>query len=189
MRSWATWVAAGVALAPFAWPTLFPILLYQRREILAGEIWRVVTGHFVHFGASHLAWNILVVLVAGGWAESLAPGRVRFYWLTAPVALGVTLLVLDPALATYGGLSGVATGLVVLLASALWRRGGRDRTWAAGLLGLIALKLLADAGGWGGVVRYADAAVGTVPLAHAAGAMWGAGVALARRPTGSRAVS
>ena len=177
LRPWATVSAVAAALVPFAWPTLAVPLLYQRQEIFAGELWRVATGHFVHFGASHLAWNALVVLVAGSWAETLAPGRVRFYWVTAPVAIGLTLLALDPALATYGGLSGVATGLVVLLAAELWRRGGRDRAWAAALFGLTALKLFADTRGFGGVVRYADETIRTVPLAHAAGAVWAAAVA------------
>lgn len=189
VRPWATAAAVAVALALSAWPALAAPLLYERREILAGELWRVATGHFVHFGASHLAWNALVVLVAGSWAETLAPGRVRFYWVTAPVVIGLTLLALDPALATYGGLSGLATGLVVLLSAELWRRGGRDRTWAAALFGLTALKLLADARGFGGVVRYADDTIRSVPLAHAAGAIWAAAVvggAALRRRTAQR---
>lgn len=186
VRPWATWGAVTAALVPFAVPALAAPLLYQRREIFAGEFWRVATGHFVHFGASHLAWNALVVLVAGSWVETLAPGRVRCYWATAPFAIGGALLALDPALAAYGGLSGVGTGLVVLLGTELWRRGGRDRTWAAALFGLTALKLLADARGLGGVVHYADETIRTVPLAHAAGAIWAAAVAggaALRRPT------
>ncbi len=180
-RPWAS--LAGLALAALTalWPAAAGALIYDRAAILGGEVWRVATGHFVHFGASHLAWDVLVTLLAGAWVESLAPRRARWYWATAPLAIGAVLLVGDPELARFGGLSGVATGLVVLLATELGRRPGRDRAFASLFSLLVFAKLATELAGWGGLAKFDDPTVQPVPLAHLAGVAWAGVVALVRR--------
>lgn len=42
---------------------LNPMLQYEREQILAGEWWRLITGHLVHVDAPHLAINAFVILV------------------------------------------------------------------------------------------------------------------------------
>ena len=39
--------------------TLVRLLRYDRDAILAGQLWRVLTGHLVHLGGSHLAMNLV----------------------------------------------------------------------------------------------------------------------------------
>ena len=41
---------------------LNPLLQYEREQILAGEWWRLITGHLVHVDAPHLAINAFVIL-------------------------------------------------------------------------------------------------------------------------------
>lgn len=178
---WATLAGLALAALTAVWPVAAAALIYDRTAILAGEVWRGATGHFVHFGASHLAWDVLVTLLAGAWVESLAPRRARWYWATAPLVIGAVLLAGDPALERFGGLSGVATGLVVLLATELGRRPGRDRAFAFLLSLLVLAKLAAELGGWGGLAKFDDPAVQSVPLAHLAGVAWAGVVALVRR--------
>jgi rhomboid family GlyGly-CTERM serine protease len=178
VRAPATWLAAGAAGLVAVLPDAAAALLFDREAIRAGALWRLGTGHFVHFGAAHLAWNLAVVLAAGLWVESIAPGRSRFFWLSAPWVVGLVLLAGDPALVRFAGLSGLATGLVVLLGAEELRAGGRRRAAGGVLLALAAAKLGAEAAGFDGFVRFADPAIRGVPLAHAAGAGWGAVVAL-----------
>ncbi len=173
-RAPATFAAATAALVAAGWPAA---LEYDRAAILAGEAWRLGTGHFVHFGAAHLAWNLAVVLAAGLCAESAAPGRCRFFWASAPWVVGAVLLAGDPALARFGGLSGLATGVVALLGLTWTRSEGRVRLAGAALLVLTLVKLAAEAAGFAGFVRFADPDIRGVPLAHAAGALWGGIVA------------
>ena len=41
---------------------LNPLLQYEREGILAGEWWRLITGHMVHLDAPHFAVNAIVIL-------------------------------------------------------------------------------------------------------------------------------
>ena len=47
----------AIALTAVGTPT-FAWLAYRRAAIAQGQIWRLVTGHLVHVGAAHLAWNL-----------------------------------------------------------------------------------------------------------------------------------
>ena len=123
-------------------PTAF---LYDRAAILQGEGWLLWTGHWVHFSFSHLAWNLAVLLGAGTWLEHLRPGATRRYVFIAAPLISLGLVVGAPAMHTYGGLSGLATGLVTLLALIQFRTQPAERNgWLAVLL-LTAGKIAAAA--------------------------------------------
>lgn len=90
------------------------VLRYERSAILAGEIWRLVSAHFVHLSASHLWLNLAgLALVALLFGRSVAA---RQWWLAilsslATLALGFVLL--EPQLRWYVGLSGLLHGLII----------------------------------------------------------------------------
>lgn len=148
-------------------------LLFDRERIFAGQFWRLWTAHLAHFGFSHLGWNLLVLLPVGAWAERVVPGRTRLFYALAPALIGLALLIGDPALARYGGLSGLAAGLVVLLALAQFSGGpGRDRWIGWALLGAVAVKLIAEVlTGRAAFASLPADGVRSVPLAHLAGAL------------------
>lgn len=136
------------------------------------RVWsRLWTAHLVHYSGSHLFWNLAILLPAGAWAEQLAPFRTRLFYLLTPPIIGLALLALDRDLTHYAGLSGLATGLLALLA---WIRLGRlepgTRWFWQTVLALIAVKI-----GWEIFDRRALLATGeidpiqAVPLAHAVG--------------------
>ncbi|MBT8097667.1 MAG: rhombosortase [Woeseia sp.] len=98
------------------------LLRYARSDIENGQFWRLLSGHLVHLGWSHLLMNSLALL--GIW---LLVGRNlrTMEWL---VAFGVIIAGmdagfwwLDPQLVWYVGLSGLLHGLLVAGLLAGWR--------------------------------------------------------------------
>ena len=147
-------------------------LVLDRDALADGELWRLWTGHWVHFSASHLLWNLAVLVTAGTWLERVRPGALIRHALVAPPLIGLAILAGEPGLQTYGGLSALATGTVVLLALQQWRTPGANRWFWAGVLALVALKCVGDLLHLGpGFARYDEATVRTSTTAHAAGAI------------------
>ncbi len=158
---------------------------FERERILAGELWRLWTAHGVHFGGSHLWWNLTVIVPAGIWVECLVPGRTRLLYLLAPGIIGLALLALDARLQTYAGLSGVATGVLALLAfTQVAKVEPAARQWWRAVLGLLAAKIVLETV-WRQPVfaNFADAELQPVPLAHLVGLACAAAVHGWRRPT------
>ncbi len=177
---WVTLAIAALSAAATAAPgDAQNLLVYDRGAVLHGELWRLWTGHLVHFSARHLAWNLLVVGAAGAWIE-----RARFPgagWLlaAAPVAISGVLLAGDPGLRVYGGLSGAANAAVTFACAAEWRRGAGSRVVWAAVLAAIAAKIAWEFhSGTALFARYGHLDTRTVPLAHLAGACAGLTIAL-----------
>lgn len=144
-RSWAT-LAVGIAAGGvFAWPRLADALIYDRGEILTGQVWRMWTGHLVHFNPGHLLWDLAVFLPAGAWLELTAPALARWFYALAPLAISALLLAAEPTLSYYAGLSGIATGVLVLLALVQLRRDTTGPRWFwPGVLLLVAAKVVME---------------------------------------------
>lgn len=92
-------------------------LYFSTADIFQGEIWRLVSGHFIHADLQHLLWNCLGLAVLGTLLEYRSRGV-----LLASLGVGiifVSALLLTPfsRLDFYCGLSGV---LNTLLLVALW---------------------------------------------------------------------
>lgn len=159
--------ALGAAAAPAAF-------VYERTAILHGEWWRLCTGHWVHFSASHAAWNLLVLLLSGTWLERLRPGvLLRYTLLTAPL-LGLGLLAFAPTMTTYGGLSGMAVGAVVLLGLTLLDAAPAGRLWWLVALALVAGKIAWEAATSEAIFsRFASGAISPSVESHLLGAVLG----------------
>ena len=147
-------------------------LLLDRTALEAGEVWRLWSGHWVHFSASHLLWNLAVLLAAGAWLERVRPGLLLRHTLVAAPLISLAILAAEPGLQTYGGLSGLATGVVVLLGLHQLRTPGTPRALWIGVLALVALKSASDfASPTAWFAHYAAPGIRTSSTAHAAGAL------------------
>lgn len=86
---------------------------YQRDAILAGEWWRLVTGHFVHLGWAHLGLNVMGLVLM--WTLFVADYTPR-QWLIIVAGSIATIdagfLLLNPELVWYVGLSGALHGVM-----------------------------------------------------------------------------
>jgi len=177
------WVTASVvaaALATWGAPAAVQkLLLYDRGAVLQGEAWRLWSGHLVHFSASHLGWNLVVVGLAGAWIECSGFPAGGWFAALAPPAVSLALLAADPSLRYCGGLSGLATAAVVFACVSELRRasGPRALWWAA--LAAVGVKIAVEArSGRSLFAHYASESVRTVPLSHLAGGCVGCAVAL-----------
>ena len=172
---WRSLGLAVAAIAVFAAPGASTWLSADRSAIGAGEVWRLWTGHLVHGSFSHLAWNVSA-LVALGFLFERDLGRVFWKLVAFSCALiGVGSLVLQPALVTYIGLSGMLNSIWVggALVGARRSRGVlRNAYLTCVLAGLTKIAIE----GFGGVSIFTDPAkLGglPVPIAHALGCLAG----------------
>jgi GlpG protein len=108
------------SLGPFLpWLTIVPVVDIEgdlrfgslTDALLSGEVWRLVTPIFIHFGIAHLLFNAAVVLEFGRRIERGA-GSVCLLVLTLLISVpgNVAQFMMKPA-PLFGGLSGVAYGL------------------------------------------------------------------------------
>jgi GlpG protein len=96
-------------------------------EVRQGEVWRLVTPIFVHFGFLHLLFNMMMLRNLGGVIEAKF-GPAYFTGLVVFLAVGSNLAQLAWSTPNFGGMSGVDYGLFGFL----WIRGKCDRfaTWS-----------------------------------------------------------
>jgi rhomboid family GlyGly-CTERM serine protease len=173
----------ALAVGAWFWPGAFDALAYNRAQILHGEWWRLITGHWVHFSASHLFWDLAILIPAGALLERRNPAALRWTILLSPLAISLVLLAFDPTMAIYAGISGVAAGVLVALAAHGLRTEPATRwAWLA-VLALFGLKVVLETRRGGQPLNPALAAQGvrSVPLAHLVGAAVGASTVLLSR--------
>jgi rhomboid family GlyGly-CTERM serine protease len=166
-------IGAGAGwLLPAAW-------LDWQPSLAASEPWRLWTAAFVHWSPLHLGANLAgCAVLAGFGAAAAVPGRAAMAWLLAWPLTHAALLA-QPALAHYGGLSGVLHAGVAVVAVALLARAGRSRAVGAAVAAGLLAKLLLERPWAGPLAHPAGWDIAVAPLAHAAGAAAGALCALA----------
>jgi rhomboid family GlyGly-CTERM serine protease len=171
-----TAIAAAIAVAGV---DAGDALRYERAALQSGQLWRLITGNFVHLGWPHLAMNAAGLFVAAWLFPALrAP---RLWWTTvsmAALAVGVGLFLAKPEVSWYVGLSGVVHAVIAAGALNAWRTGQP--------FGAIAGALLTAKLAWehtAGPSSQLAALIGgaIVPEAHLFGAAVGAAVAAAVR--------
>jgi rhomboid family GlyGly-CTERM serine protease len=169
-------VAALLAVATLAGPPVGAALRYERAAVAAGEWWRLLGCHLVHFDARHLALNLAGLALL--WWLYVADAR-PWQWLgvalAAALAVGAGLYLLAPAVHWYLGLSGVLHGLWGAAAVFAWQRWRLEALVTGALL---AAKLAAEQ--WFGPLSGAlEPALPVITVAHLYGALGGAVAAVA----------
>jgi rhomboid family GlyGly-CTERM serine protease len=173
-----TFLFAAAALLIHAIPGLTEALQFDRDAFSRAELWRLVTGHFTHFGADHLSWDVIAFVAFG----SLVEFRSRRAWVycvsisALVISFGVSWL--QPQFSLYRGLSGVDSALFAFVATDLLREGRRTRDKLMIALGLAALtgflvKCVYELAAGRTLFVEANAAFQPVPLAHLLGAAVG----------------
>lgn len=163
-------ISAAAVIA--AVPGLPAWLVYDRTAILNGQIWRLFTGHWVHFSTSHSVYDSLVLGMAGWIIETKRLPHFRWLCLLAPWLISGSLLMVEPRMEWFGGLSALATAAVVYVALFGLQDKGPWR-WAclatmAGIAGKIAFEFTT-----GKMIfsRIADGSAAVSPASHVVGAL------------------
>jgi rhomboid family GlyGly-CTERM serine protease len=160
-----TLLAIAAALLPGSWLEL------QR----GGAMWRIATCHFTHFTYEQLAWDALVFLLLGIICARANRGAFRATLLASVVIVPIAVLAFSDV-TTYRGLSGIDSALFGLL---LVTESRRSRIVA--LCGVaFAAKMIFELKTGATLFVHSDAFT-AVPVAHIAGALVGAIVAISQR--------
>ena len=179
---WLTALGLGAMLVALwcAGPGVTEVLRYERGPVLAGQWWRLATGHLVHADGAHLGWNLAGAGLVGwlfaaeyswrGWCAIVA---------ASVAAIDLGFLALGPGLDWYVGLSGVLHGCMAA-GLAAWIARSRDPLVIA-IAAVFAAKLAWEQ--WHGALPFTAGtlAVPVVVEAHAYGALGGLGAAAALR--------
>jgi rhomboid family GlyGly-CTERM serine protease len=152
-------------------------LRYERNALLDGQLWRAVTGHFVHVSWLHLGFELLgatlAVVLFRPWLGWGAP-------LLCALGTSAGLFLFELRARSYCGLAGALHGIFVYGALVGWRR-HRLAAWLV-VIGVVLLKLLVDVGSGDVTLTGADE-----PAANLAGAVSGAlAFVLLYRPSRTR---
>ncbi len=101
-------------------------LRYDRNGILSGEVWRIITGHFTHLGWPHLLMNIVgLLLIWLLFGRLIKPSSWLLILFMSTILTSISMLLLNPELQWYVGLSGVLHGMFVAGAVASIKAGYR----------------------------------------------------------------
>ena len=134
-------VIVGVAtLLQLGGEPVATLLAYDRDGLVSGQLWRLIGGHFVHLGWSHLLLN-LVGLALVTWLVGKAFDVLRWLLITllSIAAIDAGLWFLDTNLDWYVGLSGLLHGLLAAgLYAGLARRDREALILALFVLGKLA---------------------------------------------------
>ena len=173
-RAWAGLAALLGLLAIFGWGAPREAIDWQPALALT-QPWRAFSAVGVHYSLLHLVANLAGVATVGvlGVAARV-PSSAAWAWAIAWPLTQLGLLI-EPALAHYGGLSGVLhAGVAVVAVVLLWRPSAPTRRLVGlALLGGLVVKVLAEAP-WGAPLRHpAGSDIAVAPLAHASGALAG----------------
>lgn len=117
-------------------PGLQRELVLQSYAVADGELYRLLTSAFLHYGAAHILFNMWALYVVGPPLEA-ALGRLRFSTLYVLSALGGSVLVylLSAPVAQTAGASGAIFGLFGAV-FVVGRRLNMDVRWVVALIAI-----------------------------------------------------
>jgi rhomboid family GlyGly-CTERM serine protease len=166
-------------------------LQFDRIAVERGELWRLMTGHWVHWGWSHCFWSggafVLLAVLSGREAFRRTLGCV----IVASLAIGGAFW-FGTDLRFYRGLSGIDSALFTMLEVEMLSQQWRERRWdwvgtaaSALLLGFVGKLGYEVATGQALFVDIQASGMVPVPLAHAVGAVVGVVMAGLRGSVGA----
>ena len=181
-------VTITIALATvfvFLVPSLAELMTLDLGRSLVSQIGQLFSCHLLHWSLDHLAWDWFMFVLVGSICELRCRRGYLLVLILSAMSIPVSVSVLMPVLGSYRGLSGIDTGIFVFAAALLIEEAIQQKNWwatgvyAAMLVGLIGKTLFELT--CGNTLFVESANFTPVPVAHIAGAIVGALVAIGGR--------
>jgi rhomboid family GlyGly-CTERM serine protease len=168
-RDW-RWLAL-LCLASALLPEQAAVWLEYRREaVISGEVWRLVSGHLVHFSPRHALLDGTALAALAYALHRLDASKPLWPRLAvSAVAMSLFLAAMLPNMISYRGASGLAMVLAGMLLRTLWALRPAWRPGLAAFAALLCSKMLLDVLGWTADSSVLPAGVQITWQAHAAG--------------------
>ena len=149
-------------------------LALDRNAVLQGELWRLWTGHFVHFSAHHAWVNIVVLTITFTIVERyLGTSKFVIFVLSSVAFISAGLMLWQPALIEYRGLSAIATALTLIALFVMAKQHRAAAIYVVLLAILLSMKLIGEALGFTSVAANLPIGVAVEWRAHVLGAAAG----------------
>ncbi len=177
-------VLLGVAAcAVCALPHASQWLQYDRAAIAHGQLWRIITCHWTHFGWNHLAWDVAAFIGLGLFCERNNRKGFLLCLLLATLGIPLSVWALQPDMAVYRGLSGIDSALFCYGAMMFLLDSLREERRPVAIVAFVALVLFLAKTGYEYLTEatlfvQSGQCFVPVPLAHLVGGLTGAITAL-----------
>jgi len=107
-------IAALIVLFAVFPEFFFPLLSLERAKVSQGELWRILSSHFVHFGWAHTLMNLAAFLLCAlALLERFSAPTLIALISFCCLAVGAGIYNLNPEYETYAGLSGAIHGFII----------------------------------------------------------------------------
>jgi len=157
----------------------------QLSEVRSGQMWRLITPIFLHFGLPHIVFNLWMLQVLGNSIE-FRRGSWAMLGITLAIAIGSNLIQYESSAlrnqyypGNFGGMSGVVYGLF----GYAWVKGRFDPVAGLGVPQsttiIMMIWLVVCIMGWADQVDRGGVRTGVANGAHVGGLLIGAAIALA----------
>lgn len=113
---WATFlVVSSILLAQYFHQFTANTLNYDPAFIRSGEYWRLLTCHFLHLNWNHVWLNLAGYgIITYSFREELPPSLELWTLLVCGLGVGLGMLLFDPGMFSYVGLSGALHGFLLV---------------------------------------------------------------------------
>jgi rhomboid family GlyGly-CTERM serine protease len=157
--------------------TLLDIHLHGQITVL-----QLVTCHLTHWSAEHSMWDIGMFAVLGVMCERAAPRAFYATLLSSALLIPLCVMLSNPTIDIYRGLSGIDTGIFALFASiSLFKSFSKNDGWSMAIFGIMLVLLWCKIAFefWSGNILFVQQLnFVPVPMAHAVGAVLGSIIGL-----------
>lgn len=179
-------VLTAVALLIHFYHPLRPHLLYTRTALADGDLWRLISCHWVHLNTDHLLWSAMTFFVLGSFCEIMNRGKYVMTIGISTIFIPIAIWCVMPHLEVYGGLSGLDCSLYSLLIVLFIKREWHIQKWSwiifyTIMLVLLPAKIIYEmASGLTIFVNNIHSIMVPVPLSHLVGGVVGFAVGIVR---------
>ena len=136
-----TLLVSGIALILFSLNDTATLLQYDRTAIAAGEVWRILTSHWIHWSFDHFFWCVITFVALGTVCERLNRKGFILSIILSAILIPAFSWFADPAMELYRGLSGICSTVFMVAALLMMRQALADKNRAGLILPACAVLL------------------------------------------------